>query len=266
MKIIINANSISIPWEKKSIKTPPHIVSSIFYQKLLISLSYSTDAPPVGELLKRYYNLPGTWLIATPIYWEATHNSGSILAGGHDLNISEDIARTTFNRLEHFFNEEGRKLFWHDKVTWLLESTQGDPSINSIPPDVLANQSLMPYLQQLDNTGYWVRKITETQMLLSSSSINGIWIWGQGAYKTQHKPIYTNNLEILKLLKCLSDRAAIFSDELIHKHALMVFETLTEIEIIKLMPLIRKYPIEWHFNNETFRTSPKSWFRSLFYC
>lgn len=264
MKIIINTNSIvDIPWKKSAIKTQLHDAGSLFIQHFLTVFNNSADEPPVGELLQKYHHLSGSWLVASPVKWHATHNSGLIVAVGKELQLTDEDARAIFNKLEHFFNEENRKIFWHDKFTWLIES-HAEPTINALPPEVVVQKRIMPYLQQLDPTGYWVRKITETQMLLGSYPANGVWIWGQGRLHGFNKrPVYTNQNDLLKLLQLTANNASLLDYFKLNKHAIIVLDKISADEINQLLPFIKQYCIDWYCNNETFSTQPQSWWKKL---
>lgn len=183
MDVIINDSLPEDTFDKESVS-----ISGNFYSSLLNVLGYPSDQPPVAELLKTYYHLSGDWLVVSPICWQATHNDAMIIAGPSELNLTDEESRAWFDALNEFVAPEDMSVFYCDAQTWLLQC-RNKPDIHSIPVDKLIHQSLLPALQNLDPTSFWLRFITESQMYFSAhplndergeTPINGLWVWGGG--------------------------------------------------------------------------------------
>ena len=165
-----------------------------YYHNILNCLGYPPNHPPVADLLRRYHKLEGQWLVASPIYWQATHNDAMIMACDDALDLLDDESRRWFVALSKFLVHDKVKLHYHDAYTWLIQFKESPP-INTIPVHMLLQQSMMQQLQTLDSTLFWSRFITENQMFFSEHAlnkaragrypINGVWIWGGGDLKAR---------------------------------------------------------------------------------
>ena len=184
MDIIINATRDAAPEGCVPIPAQGH-----YYHHLLACLGYPISAPPVADLLRRYHGLEGTWLVASPIHWQATHNDAMILACDAMLDLSDEESRHWFDAWAASLPPDEFQLHYHDAYTWLIQTKNPHP-IHALPVHALLQKPMMQHLKALDTTLFWSRWLTENQMLFSSHplndarkdayAINGVWIWGAG--------------------------------------------------------------------------------------
>ncbi|HBI21160.1 MAG TPA: hypothetical protein DDY37_00995 [Legionella sp.] len=184
MDIIINATIDAAP--EGSVPIP---AQGNYYHHLLACLGYPVDAPPVADLLRRYHGLDGTWLVASPIHWQATHNDAMIVACNASLDLSDEESRHWFDAWAAYLPPDEFNLHYHDAYTWLIQPMKPHP-MHALPVHTLLHQPMMQHLKALDTSLFWSSLLTENQMLFSSHPlndarkdaypINGVWIWGAG--------------------------------------------------------------------------------------
>jgi hypothetical protein len=269
MDIIINADIDSIPECTSRILTQGN-----FYHNILSCLGYPKQNPPVADLLRRYHQLDGDWMIASPVHWEATHNDAMIIASGHQLEYDETESRCWFEAFKEFITPLNMRLHYHDAYTWLLQAEQ-QPLINAKPVHALHHQSMMPELQQLDTTFFWQRFFTENQMFFSAHAlnktrtglypINGVWIWGAGTLGAKvPTPLISENRELLELATFLSinvsDSYGLLKDI---KKSVVLCNDLNQNDYSALQKKLQKYSVCWYWNNEACQSKPKSWISRL---
>ena len=131
-----------------SIPTP---TQGNYYHNLLACLGYPADAPPVADLLRRYHGLDGTWLVASPIHWQATHNDAMIVACDEALDLSDEESRAWFAVWAECLQLESIQLHYHDAYTWLIQPSEPQP-IHALPVHALLQQPMMAHLKALDTT------------------------------------------------------------------------------------------------------------------
>lgn len=134
----------------------------------------------------------GDWLVASPIYWQASHNDAMIVASGEALDLSEEESRCWFDAWALSLPADAFQLHYHDAYTWLIQAREAPP-IHALPVQALLQQPMMSHLKALDATLFWSRVLTENQMLFSAHAlnqaregrypINGVWIWARGPLK-----------------------------------------------------------------------------------
>lgn len=260
MDIIINASISQPPVNSKPVTSQP-----THYANLLATLGYSVDELPVADLLRRYHHLEGAWLMCSPIHWHATHNSAMIIASGADLHLSSDDSLRCFEAWATFIADEGMSLHYHDATTWLLHAPK-QPPLFAKSPDIIRQQPLTEHLQSLDNSLYWQRFITESQMFFNShDAINGVWIWGGGMLEaasskvvfvdsenTEHlASIVSNNTKRLETNSDLTQDGLCLLDD--------IQLTSAESMLIKhpaLAKCMKRYPAGWYWNNLAYATKP----------
>ena len=76
MDVVINSECNAIPEERKPLVTRKEMHCLIF---CFVLVMMPTD-PPLADLLRRYHNLDGDWLVLSPVHWQATHNDAMIVA------------------------------------------------------------------------------------------------------------------------------------------------------------------------------------------
>ncbi len=151
---------------------------------LLKAFGYANHTLPVAALLAKYHQLPGVWMVLSPIYWEATHNDAMMTQAGA-------ASREIFDAFQIFVAEAGMRLHYHDAYTWLLQC-DAEALPETKPLHLVLNQSMRPMLKALETEPFWLRFLTEAQMFLSRSQckINGVWFWGAGAcHAREDKPL-----------------------------------------------------------------------------
>lgn len=266
MDIVINAELASVIENNTTIPSYAN-----FYHNFLACLGYPVDAPPVAQLLSRYHNLQGEWLIISPVHWQATHNDAMIIASGDQLQLSQQESLFWFEQLQTFLAVENMQLHFHDATTWLLQY-DGKPSINAKPLYAVQHKSLLPELKTLDNTFYWQRFITENQMFFNTHSlskvrnslypINGVWLWGNGALKEKKSiPIICHDTKLLKLADLLSIHVMSSNQALNSsgKYSVQLFPSLGQQEHQILQNKLQKNRIRWFWNNGAYESKPKNW-------
>lgn len=267
MDIVVNAAVDELPAGHASI---PH--QGNFYPTVLTRLGYPENSPPVADWLRRYHHLEGHWLIASPIHWQATHNDAMIIACGDMLQLSDVESRRWFSAFAELTAAENITIIYHDAHTWLLRCDDRPP-ITARPVHQLLHQSLMTELRALDETLFWQRFITESQMFFSSHSlnqsrlgsysINGIWLWGNGElHAPGQRPLFGANEKLVQLAKLLSTNAHAF-DWTIIKNSVLLFDTLNKQDEHTLQQHFKKNNVHWYWNNMAYTSKPKTWLQRL---
>ena len=209
MDIIINSPIENAP--KSSVAIPSQ---NDFMLNVLVQLGQDPICTPIASLLSQYYKLPGEWLIASPIHWQATHNDAIIVAFGDALNLSETTAQAWFTAVSQFLEADNFQLFYHNPTYWLIQA-ENRPRLHSNNLNAIQYQSMIPALMKLGEAVYWQRILTELQMFLfthplnhsragqdaikPTHPINGIWFWGGGKINPDlisTRPIISNSIII----------------------------------------------------------------------
>jgi len=142
---------------------------------------------PVLKALKHNTNLPkdfpGAWLIVSPVHWEATHNNAVIVAGGEELNLTDEVSKKLYTAFAAFLAEDNMQLHYCSAGTWLLLCENQEPP-NTQALDKALQRSMHALLADLKNTPFWLRFMTESQMFFSGQvqadaayPVNGVWVW-----------------------------------------------------------------------------------------
>ena len=240
-----------------------------YYHHILTCLGYPKEQPPVAELLRRFHELEGKWLVVSPIFWQATHNDGMIIASGDELSLSDEEGLRWFDAFQAWMALENTRVFYHDANTWLI-SCDDKPPIHAKPVYTLHNRSLISELRQLDNTLYWQRLITEAQMFLSEHplnkergdvpEINGLWFWGEGELreKTSIPIVYSDDFS-MRLARILSTTVVPLKPPF-REDSLVLFHS-TDSEIMQLLDTgSQKSPSYWFWNNLAYmKKKKKNW-------
>lgn len=128
-------------------------------------------------------DFPGDWLIVSPVHWEATHNNAAIVSGGDALNLTDEASHKLYTAFSAYLAEDNMQLYYCSAGTWLLLCENQEPPQTQALHDVL-QRSMHVLLEDLKNTPFWLRFITESQMLLSTQPqndatypVNGVWVW-----------------------------------------------------------------------------------------
>lgn len=268
MHIVVNEERSLAP-----VGITPLIHHGNFYHHVLSCLAYPLDSPPVGDLLRRYHGLDGQWLVASPIFWQATHNDAMIVSSGDELNLSEKESRRWFVALAEFVAADNINLHYHDAHTWLLQY-DARPLIFAKPVYKMHHQSMMPALKALDKTLFWQRFITENQMFFSGHvlnkariglhPINGLWIWGGGQLRERvDTPMYCAG-SLAKLASLVSINVNdLETTQRLAKNGVVLLKSLSADELLTLQTRLQKYTTHWYWNNVAYLSKPKSFMSRL---
>lgn len=251
LQVIINGQIDPIP--KEALVIPNQ---ADYFLNILVGLGYGSEQLPLGDFLAQYQGLhAGAFVVAEPIYWEASHNDAFILSFGDDFGLTEAEAKAFFEALKTFFKADVIEAIYFEKTRWLLEKSN-KVIINAKPTKQMVHQSLMPAFNAMDSSMYWQQLMTELQMFLSNHPlnekrldkipINGLWIYGEGSFLMPHdKKIISDDCQLVHQFEGsvapLTDKTVLDEDSclLITNPASLPHE----------MPNI---PTTWRWNNAAF--------------
>lgn len=250
-------------------QTDKPIVAHQSYCELLKRFGYQQDYP-VADFLKRYYGLNGRWHIVSPIHWEATHNDATIRYADGLLEISDEESKRLFNEFSAFAAQDEVRLFYHDAVTWLMETPK--PIAKTKAVHELIDCSLGRALEDLEATPFWLRFLTESQMFFSSfnSIVNGIWIWGgtseMESRKRSNRPLVVCGDEHwLGVVSALSSRASCFNEkQRILSNTVYFVPNAHWLKVSRLEAYFSRVTVRWYWQNGVYKTKPNNWFYRLF--
>jgi hypothetical protein len=259
--LVINTDSAMIPEGVKPLTSQGSALLNA-----LLCLHYDPSNPPLADLLKSYHHLEGDWIILSPIYWQASHNDAFIVAAGKELQLDEHDAKSQFNRLATYLAAENRALYYHDAQTWLLQDNKEHP-LKAKPVHQLIGKSFMPELDQLGNTLFWQKLITESQMLFASTSeqsaINGLWPWGGAQLTKKSTQAICADDTFFPIAKECSTHVMRYNSSLnIKEYDLLLISELSVLTHAHQEEL-KKLPIHWYWNNMAYTSSKSNWFTRL---
>ncbi|WP_131783399.1 hypothetical protein [Legionella gresilensis] len=267
MDVILNDNNFSTAPQNSK----PLITQGNFELNFLTTLGYESSQPPLGDLLRQYYNLEGEWLVASPISWQASHNDAFIVAANNDLELSDEESHAWFKEVEQFLIEENFSMYYHSPNIWLIKVTN-KPPLNSQPVHLIMHKSLMPFLEEMDNTFYWQRIFTELQMFLSNHNynqqrlnkptVNGLWFYGRGQFVLNSKKIIMTNDTQLRLAFSQQIKQLELNRPIDNKSILLLKNT-NHRDIKQVTELLKNRPVNWFWNNTAYRTVKKYWWDKL---
>lgn len=250
MQVVIDSECSAIPDGAKSLTSEGSALLNF-----LRCLDYDPAEPPFADLLRRYHNLDGEWLVLSLVHWVATHNDAMIAAFGKDLQIKESDAKFWFELFSQYLAEEGKFLHYHDAETWLIYNEKQN-LLRAKPVHHLVNQSLMLELGQLDNTMYWQKFLTECQMLFASrpnqSLVNGLWVWGNAKLKDKKTIGICADEYFLPWAKICGANVSLYHPSLELKNYQILL--LTEFSMLseQHQEELKKIPIHWYWNNAAY--------------
>lgn len=240
-----------------------------YYQNILICLGYASESPPVADLLRRLHGLQGSWLVVSPICWEASHNDAKLMAVDAELALSEEEARAWFDAFIGFAQQDITGSYYHDRYTWLI-CVDKHTDISAQPVQYLRHKCLLPHLTQLDNTSFWQRFLTEAQMFLSQHPlnrnrrnvpINGVWVWGGGG---MHEPgdrlivgDSPTNRQLAALLSC-----NVQAFPLADYPQSTIFLIEDPMNLSQLLVTLKHHAVHWYGQNGTYQTQ-SSWLKRV---
>jgi hypothetical protein len=141
----------------------------------------------IAELLAKNMNLSeGNWCLASPIFWQATHNDAMV------VGLAEQDSSAYFQAFSKFLVQDQSTAFKISHDLWIFDAHfLGETNVSDL--NQVMHQSLNSYIQAMPSR--WRTWWTEIQMLFqtidtpSSYVLNGIWPWGGGPWVVS-KPIY----------------------------------------------------------------------------
>ena len=267
MDVILNDNKHYTPQNSKPLTTYGSLELN-----LLDSLGYEASNPPLGDFLRQYHQFDGRWLVACPIHWQATHNDALIVASGQELDLSEEESFRWLKEVKNFLAEENFDLHYHNANMWMLRVNDNTPQLKAKPLHLVQHQSLMPFLEEMDDTLYWQRLFTELQMFLSNHpyneqrqgklSINGLWIYGSGQFSINLKrTIMTDDSQLL----------FVFPDKIkplkltnpIDNRGIFLIKHVNQINLDDLTNRLSHGRVNWYWNNKAYQIAKLSWWSKL---
>ncbi|KTC96624.1 hypothetical protein [Legionella erythra] len=265
MDVIINSACDDIPARSIPLVTQGHYLTNT-----LAALGYDPVNPPLADLLRRYHKLEGDWLIATPIHWQATHNDAMIIAAGDELALNEPLAKIWFAEVSQLLKEDGFELVYHSPDLWLV-NTGGKgagqfPAIHS-----MLHQSMMPVLQNMGESMFWQKLMTELQMFMSthplnsaknrSMPVNGLWFWGGGELHTDHhRPLLSND----DLLLTVFPACRVLHEATFPADSVIVIGDGHPDAVTKLLKITAKTKrTQWYWNNAAYQCKRLPWWSRL---
>jgi hypothetical protein len=257
MNIIINQECpVSEPHELR-----PH---SLFYQNILHCLGYR-DTYPLADVLRQYKQLPGKWVVASPIHWQATHNDSTVLAYSNSLFKDEKESKKWFEHFRHFAQEH--EVCYLDKDLWLLRCDDL-PSLSAKPVNQILHKSFLPEFQEI-KVAFWQCFITESQMYFSNlqenesreQKINGLWFWGGGEFIKSTQPIVFPP-QLRELAEVLSYNPQAYSEGLPKANqTLFILDKACPGDISNLEKQLAQYTTHWYWNNLDYQKKSSNWWR-----
>lgn len=247
MIVVIDSDIDVIPNESKEIPT-----YGMALLNMLRGLGYDAESPPLADLLQRQYNLEGEWAIVSPIHWQASHNDALIVAVGKELALTQEESQKWFRLFDDFFAEEGMLMQYHTPDLWLI-SISNKPALNAKPAYLLRQRSLLPQLATLDDSLYWQKFITESQMLLASlpnnGTFNGVWVWGNT------KPSMTPTLKVcadnafFETASLAALRTTLYTPSIrLKDYQMLVLSDMSQLSDAHQQEL-KQLSVSWYWNN-----------------
>ncbi|MGQ3887604.1 hypothetical protein ACQUW5_01060 [Legionella sp. CNM-1927-20] len=267
MDVILSNNKFS-PVPKNS---KPLVTQGNFELNFLATLGYETSHPPLGDLLKQYYQLEGEWLVASPIFWQASHNDAFIVAANNDLDLNDKESYAWFKEVEQFLMEENFSMYYHSANIWLIK-VANKPQLNSQPVHLIMHKSLMPFLEEMDKTLYWQRLFTELQMFLSNHDynqqrlnkppLNGLWFYGGGEFALNSKRLILTDDARFRLAFSQQIKQLDLTDR-IDNNSILLLKDINQINTEKLTEMLKNRTVSWFWNNTAYQTFKEHWWDKL---
>ena len=232
----------------------------------LYSMGYDAVAPPLADVLRRAQQLEEAWCIASPIYWQATHNDAMIIAANNELQLSEETSKQWFQLYADYLAEEDMRLHYYNADTWLLQIAN-KPAINAKPVHKLLSHSLMPELEQLDPSLYWQKFFTEGQMFFAShatqSAINGVWLWGATPLSDKKPVAVCADGQLFSIAQVCSDKVTRYDPSISLKQYSILLLSHIDVLSKQHQEELKKMSVRWYWNNSAYTTSDLNWFTRL---
>lgn len=260
MKIILDACTYNLPANALAIPTYKNYLLNV-----LVNIGFSLDRAPIADILRKLHGLDGEWAIVSPVNWQATHNDSMLIAAGHDFSLNAQQSTFLFDKFSEFVRAEGMKLYMHDAVTWLIKISD-KPFLKAKSVYSILHHSLMSELVDLDDSLYWQKFITMSQMLLSNLKlpdsknlypINGVWVWGGGFLQEKSSnELIALDEEALQIAKILSNNSHDYINKnSFSKNAIFLGSNIDSLQILK--DKNTKKIKFWYWNNYAYKLQSK---------
>jgi hypothetical protein len=261
MNVLINADCESIPLGAKELATQGSVLLN-----LLACLGHDTANPPLADLLKQHYQLESDWLILSPVQWQASHNNAMIAALGTELELDEAQWKLLFHSFSEHLRIDGMALYYHAPYTWLL-SAGHKSRLNAKPVQQILNKSIMLELAQMDETLYWQKFLTESQMFFAAqhadSTVNGVWLWGNGVLGDKKEIRICTDPSFLELAQRCSTKVSTYHPDRSLKDFDILLLNDTSMLSQTHQEQLNKTAAHWYWNNVGYDNPHVPWFTRL---
>lgn len=251
MMVVIDKECSSVPQGCKSLAA-----QATAPLNFLTAIGCDPVTPPLADLLKSYHGLDGQWAVVSPIHWQASHNDALIVAAGKDLAATKEEFSARFELLRDYLTQDAMHLHQHADDLWLLR-IDNKPTLKAKPVYQILHRSLMPELAELDNTHYWQKLFTESQMVFAShpekSVINGVWIWGSGSLHVKNNSKICAQEPFYSLIKTCFPQAILYQDSVDLKSIdLLLLDDLACLSSVHQQQT-QQGSHSWYWNNCAYR-------------
>ncbi|CAM3016244.1 hypothetical protein [Legionella worsleiensis] len=261
MDIIINANCARVPADVIPLQFMPEASLN-----LLACLGYDSANLPLAQLLARMYGLDGSWVVLSPIHWQATHNDAMIITAGSELQLSDEESRDAFQQLADYLKVDGLTLHYHNAFTWLM-NVSDKPCLHAKPVYCLQGHSLMPELAQLDTTMYWQRFFTECQMFFASLAhptlLNGVWAWSGGSLSSRKSTSICADESFYPMAQACSTNVTLYSPSACLSKEQILLVNAIDVLGVQHRAEVNTYSASWYWLNSAYAIKKYNWFTRI---
>lgn len=255
MDLIINSRCSSIEEAQQQLPS-----QGSWQLNLLACLGYDVENPPLATLLSQHHDLHGDWVVVSPVFWEASHNNAMITASGEQLSASEEDLTACFHQYADFLHAAGMALYYHDQYTWLL-SAPNKARLQAKPVLQMIHRPLINELSLLDETLFWQKLLTESQMFFASKqhhSINGVWFWGTGILANKKNRSICTTEDYLSVCQCCSTSVSLYGPEIMLQDFDTVLIKDRSVLTAEHQQKLKKIPVNYYWNDSGYSLAPRS--------
>lgn len=233
---------------------------------LLLCLGFDASQPPVADALVQLHHLKGSWLVLSPVHWQASHNNAAITAFGSELSIHESELKRLYEAYADYLKVDGVVLYYHDAYTWLI-SCPADVALSTKPVHQLLNQPLVAELAGLDSGMYWQKILTESQMFFATTenhwAVNGVWVWGGGAPLEKKSMKICADAQNIEMARLCSSQVSLYDASLrLKDYELLLIESPSSLSEVHQEQL-KQMPASWYWNNVGYSKRKTHWFTRI---
>ncbi len=250
------------------VKSTPLLGVQDPYHQLLRTYGYLGQDAPVGDFLRAYHGLSGRWLVASPVFWQATHRDAMIAAGGVTLDITAEASRKLCTAFAEFLLEDNIRLHYHNHYTWLIQT---DEPLDATALNGVLGQSIRPFLEACKSTPFWLRFITESQLFLHTHAeqqgiqVNGLWVWGAGPLEEpqdrslvicSHNPLWERACSRLSSLVTYDTPGLSVTKDTVFFVPDHACQYAPHLEA-----RLTSTRVDWYWSNQAYTIKPLPWFK-----